>query len=202
MSSPRAWVKLALQRASKWSRVRAGRPAALGDQGGFTLIELTLVIVIIAVFAGLLIPRFRDPGRQELQAQAHRLVMVFKLLRSEAILHETEYRLNYDLDGDRYWITTEDKRANLSNFSTELGPLARETRLGGGRWPITIADVAFPTYGAKVSQGQIYTTFAPDGTIDPTVIHLSNETQTVTLHVDIMSNRLIMTFGYQEPRYN
>lgn len=186
------------------ARGRRGHPrpageSALASETGFTLLELMLVVVIIAVFVGLTIPRIRDPARQELQSQAKRLIMTFRLLRSEAILHEAAYRLNFDLDGQRYWITTADERADLNNVVTEIGSLARESRMPNS---VTIRDVALPDIGVQVAQGEIYTEFYPDGTVYPTVIHLATERETITLHVDLMNNRLLMTPGYHEIRYD
>ncbi|HYD48074.1 MAG TPA: prepilin-type N-terminal cleavage/methylation domain-containing protein [Terriglobales bacterium] len=171
----------------------------LAGAAGFTLLELMLVLVILAVTVGLMIPRFRDRSQQELESHAKRLIMTFRLLRSEAILHEATYRLNYDLDGERYWITTSDRRANLDNLVTELGSLARRTQLPE---LIEIRDVALPMHDVRVNQGEVYTEFYPDGTVDPTVIHLATERTAMTLFVDPMNNRLMMNPGYHEIPYN
>jgi hypothetical protein len=59
-----------------------------------------------------------------------------------------------------------------------------------------------PAVGAKVTQGQISTLFYPDGTVDPTVIHLASNTLAYTLHLNQMNSRLEMTPGYVVPRYS
>ena len=138
---------------------------------GFTLLELSLVLLIIMVVLALTIPRLRDPGRSELAAQAHRLSLTFRLLRSEAALNGYAYRLNYDLDQQRYWVTPHEQGTDLAEFARDAGSLAQGTRLPS---PVGIADVVLPTLAGKIAQGQIYTVFYPDGSIDPTVIHLGN----------------------------
>src|SRR5262245_42518222 len=55
------------------------RASCVSSQAGFTLLELTLVIAIVAVLMGLAIPRLRDTGTTELRSQSHRLAMTFKL---------------------------------------------------------------------------------------------------------------------------
>jgi hypothetical protein len=80
-----------------------------------------------AVFA-LVIPRLRDPGRTELEAQSHHLVLAFRLLRSEAVLNGAAYRLNYDLDQQRYWVSPGDASIDLAQFARDIGALARGTR--------------------------------------------------------------------------
>ena len=94
----------------RWRRRRAGAP--LGNSG-FTLLEIALVLLIMAVVLALALPRLRDPGRAELEAQSHHLVLTFRLLRSEAALNGTAYRLNYDLDQQRYWVTPAEPDADL-----------------------------------------------------------------------------------------
>jgi prepilin-type N-terminal cleavage/methylation domain-containing protein len=166
--------------------------------GGFTLLEITLVLVIMSVVFALVIPRLRDPGRAELEAQSHHLVLTFRLLRSEAVLNGSAYRLNYDLDQQRYWVTPGDASVDLEQFARDIGRLARGTRL---ERPITILDVVLPTLAGKVQQGQIYTVFYPDGSVDPTVIHLANGRDAYTLWLNPMNGRLNMDTGYREVQY-
>lgn len=179
-------------------RTHGRRCGGLGE-GGFTLLELTIVIAILSIMIGISIPSFTDSDRRELQSQGRRLTVMFRLLRSEAILHEASYRLNYDLDAERYWVTSDDPRSNPAQIINELGVLARETTMPSA---IQIGDVGLPEYNAKVNQGMAYTVFYPDGNIDKTVIHLGTETDSVTLYVDPMSNRLLMSPGYHEVPYS
>ena len=146
----------------------------------------------------LVLPRLRDPGRSKLLAQAHRLVLTFKLLRSEAVLSGAAYRLNYDLDQQRYWVTPAEQVVDLAAFARDIGSLARGTNL---ETPIGIMDVVLPTMAGKVAQGQIYTVFYPDGSIDPTVIHLANGKEACTLWLNPMNGGLHMDLGYHEVEY-
>jgi type II secretory pathway pseudopilin PulG len=166
--------------------------------GGFTLLEITLVLIILSVVFTLVIPRLRDPGRAELEAQSQHLVLTFRLLRSEAVLNGSAYQLNYDLDQQRYWVTPGDASVDLAQFAQDIGRLARGTRL---EQPVSILDVVLPTLAGKVEQGQIYTVFYPDGSVDPTVIHLANGRDAYTLWLDPMSGRLNMDTGYREVQY-
>jgi prepilin-type N-terminal cleavage/methylation domain-containing protein len=189
--------------AGRRSRLGAGQwtqwPTTLRlGSGGFTLLEITLVLVIMSVVFALVIPRLRDPGRAELEAQSHHLVLTFRLLRSEAVLNGSAYRLNYDLDQQRYWVTPGDASVDLAQFARDIGTLARGTRL---ERPVAILDVVLPTLAGKVAQGQIYTVFYPDGSVDPTVIHLANGRDAYTLWLNPMTGRLSMDSGYREVQY-
>ena len=150
------------------------------------------------VVLALTIPRLRDPGRSELAAQAHHLALTFRLLRSEAALNGYAYRLNFDLDQQRYWVTPHEPGADLAEFARDAGSLAHGTRLQS---PIGIADIVLPTLAGKVGQGQIYTVFYPDGSVDPTVIHLGNGRDWYTLYLDPMSGRMQTADGYREVDY-
>jgi prepilin-type N-terminal cleavage/methylation domain-containing protein len=179
------------------ARKAATDAARLGERG-FTLLEITLVIVILGVMLGVIVPRLRDPGQAELTAQARRLVMTFRLIRSEAVLHGTPFRLNFDLDEGRYWITSAEGVEGLDDGLGTLGALARGAVL---KSPISFVDVSFPYLGAKVSQGQVYTMFYPDGSIDITVIRLASRTQAYTLYVDPMKMKLVGIEGNRELKF-
>jgi len=165
---------------------------------GFTLLEISLVILIISVVLALTIPRLRDPGRSELLAQCRRLVLTFRLLRSEAVLNGRTYHLNYDLDQQRYWVTIADQSADLAEFARDMGALGRPTQLQN---PVGMTDVVLPTLAGKIAQGQIYTVFYPDGSIDATVIHLASSKEAYTLWLNPMNGRLRMDPGYHEVEY-
>jgi len=157
-----------------------------------------LVLVIMVVVLALALPRLRDPGRSQLLAQSHRLVITFRLLRSEAVLNGYTYRLNYDLDQQRYWVTIADQSADLAQFARDTGALARGSQFES---PVGMTDIVLPTLVGKIAQGQIYTVFYPDGSIDPTVIHLATPREAYTLWLDPMSGRLNMVPGYRDVEY-
>ena len=171
--------------------------AVLRSSAGFTLLEISLVLLIMGVILTLVLPRLRDPGRAELLSQSKRLVNIFKLLRSEAVLNGYAYRLNYDLDAQRYWVTA-DESADLGDFVHELGSLARGTQLTD---PVGFTDIVMPTLAGKVNQGQIYTVFYPDGSVDPTVIHLATPREAYTLWLNPMNGRLNIAVGYHDVEY-
>jgi len=157
------------------------------------------VLIIMTVVFALVIPRLRDPGRTELEAQSHRLALTFRLLRSEAVLNGSAYRLNYDLDQQRYWVTAADNSADLAQFAQDIGNLARGTKLED---PVSMIDVVLPTLAGKIVQGQVYTVFYPDGSVDPTVIHLGNGRDAYTLWLNPMNGRLNADAGYREVQYS
>ena len=87
------------------------------------------------------------------------------------------YRLNYDIDQQRYWVTSADEVDGGGAFEREEGLLARDIVLAP---PIGIADIVLPEVGGKLQEGLGYTHFYPDGYVDLTVVHLDNGREAYT----------------------
>jgi general secretion pathway protein H len=178
-------------------KVASARRGCSLDPGnaGFTLIEIGLVVVIIGVMLGLNIPRFRDNSHYELISHARKLAVTFRFVRNEAILNGRTYRLNYDLNQQRYWVTSAEAVDDLSAFVEETGVLARGVTIPP---PIRLSDVALPMIAGKIMEGVAWTHFYPDGYVDLTVLHIDNGIEAFTLRVDSLTGRVSVTTGYQD----
>lgn len=163
---------------------------------GFTLLEISLVLLIFAVVLTFAIPRLRDPSSQELNSHVRRLATTLRFLRNEAVLNGRVYMLNYDLDQQRYWITSEAAPggAEAPGGEDELGMFSRPVAL-----PNTVAfsDIVFQEVG-KLNQGQMFTRFYPDGYVDPTVVHMDNGRQAYTLTIWPLTGQVSMYDGYRD----
>lgn len=176
-----------------------GVPVRLSDTRGFTLLELSLVLLLLSVMLVVVVPRFRDRDRADLLAQARRLEITFRFLRNQAVLSGAAYRLHFDLDAQRYWVALDEAGAmDLMQFVSEVGSLARGVQLGER---VYLSDVVLPLEGLKVAQGAIFSVFYPDGSVDPVVIHLATAREAYTLWFDPRSQRLRGRAGYWEPSY-
>lgn len=161
-------------------------------EGGFTLIEIGLVLLIIGTIVALVVPRFRDQSLAELQAQTRKLAATFRFLREEAILNGRVYRLNIDLDQQRYFVTEAD--VNEEFVATTSGVLGRDVILPS---TVQIADVDTPLSGGKLYEGVALAHFFPDGFVEPTVVHLQNGQEFYTLYVaNGLSGRAHVSAGY------
>lgn len=168
------------------------RPRA---QAGFTLIELGLVLLIISVVVALVVPRFRDQSHAELIAQTRKLAATFRFLQEEAILNGRVYRLNFDLDQQRYFVTSADADDESGgNFQRESGILARDVALSAN---VQIADINVPMVTGKLYEGIGFTQFYPDGSVEATVVHLDNGQEGYTLYVpQPLTGRAYVASGY------
>jgi prepilin-type N-terminal cleavage/methylation domain-containing protein len=171
----------------------------LRKNGGFTLLEISLVLLLLSVVLVVVVPRFRDRSRAELLAHAHRLELTFRFLRNQAVLSGVAYRLHFDLDQQRYWVALDEPGSmDLLQFASEVGSLARGVSLGDA---VFVSDVSLPLEGIKIAQGGIFTLFYPDGSVDPVIIHLATAREVYTLWFDPRSQRLRGRSGYWEPNY-
>ena len=85
---------------------------------GFTLIELAVVILIIAVIAAAVAPNLdRLSPKYSLRAAARGIASTIEECRSQSIVKGKTYSLVYDLDNQRYWILMPEK---LDEFGEPL----------------------------------------------------------------------------------
>jgi len=180
------------ERANASALLRGGRAT------GFTLIEVTLVLLILSIVLALAIPRLRSKTGMELSAQARRLSNTFRFLRSEAILDGRVYQLRYDLSSERYWATVAPAGDGAMAAKVDIGPLAQPFSLPS---PIGFSDIVLPQSVGKIQDGLAYTNFYPDGSVDLTVIHLDDGNYSYTLYVYPYSGRLRLSQGYQDIDY-
>ena len=140
---------------------------------GYTLIELSVVVLLIGLMLSLAVPRIRDSLlNDDLNATTRQIVGAAREMRNEAVREQVDYLLHLDLTQHGFWTysadTTAEKRAEL--------------RKGAVRFPdgIRIADVRQPAEARK-TEGEVVIRFFSKGYVAPTVVHLVKEDRAVTL---------------------
>lgn len=90
-------------------------------RSGFTLIELCLVLLIVAIVMAVVAPSLRNflYGRQADNAVT-RLLALTRHARSQAITHGRVYRLNVDESTGGFWVDTQ-QGAEFKQLGTEFG---------------------------------------------------------------------------------
>ena len=160
---------------------------------GFTLIELSLVIFIVGLLLLVAVPRLGSLGGVRLETSAKRLAALARYLHAEAALRSRVYRLNYDLDQRRYWVSVLAASAGSAEFVADTAMLTRPVALPQS---IRFAEVQVPQIG-RVSSGQVYTHFYPHGDTDPTIIHLQGrEAESMTILIPPMGGNPEVVRGY------
>jgi prepilin-type N-terminal cleavage/methylation domain-containing protein len=161
---------------------------------GFTLIELTIVIVILGVMLSLIIPRLGELGDANLKRSARHLSGMIRFLHDESLSKKDTYRLRFDISEGRYWtekwtlLNLSDKTAEYKRFSSEM---AADGSLSG---QTTFRDVKVASH-----PDDPYIEFSPEGWVEHALIHLRDgEGRDFTLVVNPLTGSAEFRDGYIE----
>jgi general secretion pathway protein H len=160
---------------------------------GFTLIELTMVILIIGILLAFSIPRVGHLTGRNLNIGCRRLSGTVKYLFHRATVTRTIYRLNYDIKANQYWVTY--RNENLE-FVKDSSTLTRKTRLPKD---VSFEDIVIIGRG-KFQEGEIQTHFFPKGWVEETLVHLRDARgRQASVHILPLSARIRIYEEYVEP---
>ena len=144
------------------------------DKRGYTLIELIVVVLLIGLVLTLTAPRLRNALLTDnLKGTARKMIGIINNLRNEAIREQMDYTLNFDMNVNRFWISS---RA----MTDEERTVAREE---GFNLPVDIhIDDVWVKGEGKIVEGEIGIRFIRRGYTEQSAIHLSSEDgRTLTL---------------------
>ncbi len=171
-------------------------PSALRppDFGGFTLIELAIVLVVIGVLLSLVVPKLADIDNANLKRSARHLTGMIRFLRDESQAKKTVYRLRFDIPGGRYWAEAlRETSDNSVEFMRATSAIGGEGSLSGRT---TFRDV---TVGGHPDDP--YILFTPDGWVEHSLIHLKDgEDRDFTLLVEPLMGNTELRTGYVEEK--
>lgn len=168
--------------------------SAIRNRAGFTLIELSVIIVILGVMLTLIIPRLGELGEANLKRSARHLTGMIRFLRDESQARKAVYRLRFDIQAGQYWaeVMTQanEKTMEFRRLQSEMGS---EGSLSGNT---TFRDV-------KVSShpDDPYISFTPDGWVENALIHLKDSNdRPFTLIVKPLTGDTELREGYLEEK--
>ncbi|MEW6683219.1 MAG: prepilin-type N-terminal cleavage/methylation domain-containing protein [Nitrospirota bacterium] len=159
-------------------------------QGGFTLIEISIVVFILALVALLVTPKLHRFAGGDARSASRELAGFVAALEQEAVASHTIHRLYYDLEADEYWVTT---LVPVGGVLEEGAPVGTKRRLPSD---VQFEDVATAHQGL-VTSGTAFTQFFPSGAVTRTTIHLRDEDDAkYSLSVNPITGRVVVTDGY------
>jgi prepilin-type N-terminal cleavage/methylation domain-containing protein len=143
------------------------------NKRGYTLIELSVVVLLIGVMLLIAVPRVWDTLlNDDLKAVTRRLINSARELRYESVREQTDYILHIDMEHPGFWSypadTTAEKRAEL--------------RKGAFRLPegIRILGVR-QAHEARKTEGEAFIRFFRQGYASPVVVHLAKDDRVFTV---------------------
>ena len=153
---------------------------------GFTLLELLLVMIIVAVAMGI-----AAPGLGLFTASRHifntsaRFVALADYARTQSVSEGRTYRLNIDREKGAYWLTAEDE-GGFGRLATDMGKdflLPEGVRIESVEFTSEVEEVSVP--GLRIpgrqyeeitgEDGQEYVSFSPEGYAMPALLRLSDK---------------------------
>ena len=129
---------------------------------GFTLIELVLVLAIIAVCAAVVAPSLAGFTRgRVLPNTAAQFAATARWCRSQAISEGVTYRLNFDADAGKWWVT----KGEGTVFKQVTDELGKEYPLPEGL--VIKTDL-------QSAEDGLYASFDPAGRTQPAMFRLES----------------------------
>ncbi|MEW6441484.1 MAG: prepilin-type N-terminal cleavage/methylation domain-containing protein [bacterium] len=151
---------------------------------GLTLIELTMVLLVMAVIASFSVPRLMMITEVNLRTSARNLTETLGLLSSLAITHSRPYGILYDLDKQRYCYVPAREDPETGGwhlvFADEKDETVSDPLVATRCFPLKdgvyFKDIETPEAAeAKQEKGRLTHSFSPRGIAESLVIHLGDK---------------------------
>lgn len=170
---------------------------AVKRRGGFTLIELIIVMIVIFTLSTIVAPRFSDffPGLQ-VRKSTESLLAWARKARADAAVTGTRQRLLLDSANKKYWIEVEARPIKEpGKFTALTGAWIPETLPGA----VTFESIE----GAETDPSNSalrYVEFRPDGTSSEATVTLVNDNgDRQTLRVEGATSKVYIQQAAERP---
>lgn len=159
--------------------------------GGFTLIELAVVLVILSVTAMLIMPRLFPADNAALKNSARTLASTLRYLQDRAIATRSNYNLKFQFpDGAIALNTVSDTGEEGAVGDSAL----RERILAEG---VSVEDVVLNTLG-RVNDGEVVVRVGMAGLQELLTVHLKSRSGAYTVIAYPVSGKVRIEEGYRE----
>ena len=100
----------------------SGLAPPLWRRAGFTLTELILVVLIIAILVGISMPLFRRQFSDlELRNSCYNIAKLTSLAQQKAIGESKFFRINFDFEKRKYWLMASGDLGKFKRLKTRYG---------------------------------------------------------------------------------
>lgn len=144
----------------------------------FTLVELVVVMILVAVLAGMAIPRLAGSAAStRLKEQANALLTSARYAREYAVTHCCDCRLVIDTAANQFALQRQEIDTSGTEQFVSIG-------LGWGRPVVLTGGVRFGRVRIEPAGGRTqdgWVTFRPDGQTDATIVEITDGRKTYSL---------------------
>ena len=147
-------------------------PASLRQ--GFTLMEIIVVVIIIAIMMGVAFPTMRDMAENNrLRSSVREMMSLMKYARSEAVFNNRTTEIFIDTEKREFWLDlrTPDPKTGKYDPKAPKATMERKRQLEDKIW-VKGANVLDQNI---LDNGVVAVDFFPDGTASPALITLALE---------------------------
>ena len=161
------------------------------ESGGFTLIELAVVLVILSITAMLVMPRLFPGDDAALRSSARTLASTIRYLQDRAIATRSNFNLKFQFpDGTIAVNTVSDTGEEGAAGEGAL----RDRLLADG---VSVEDVILTTLG-RVNEGEVIVRVGMAGLQELLTVHLKSRSGTYTVIAYPVSGKVRIEEGYRD----
>lgn len=157
---------------------------------GFTLVELTVVLFIIALTVSITLPLLGKVGNADLHTAGRRLAGTIKYLYNEAVLEKTTYRLVFDIEHGVYRAERQKETGEWSQLPDRMG----ERQLPGS---VAIKRISINGRGSFTT-GEVTMQIYPVGWLDETALFLQDGKYQQTLRISALTGTTEFYDGFRD----
>jgi prepilin-type N-terminal cleavage/methylation domain-containing protein len=168
----------------KCQRIARDRPVRrdVPDAGGFTLVELAVVILLISITLVFAVPRLPELPLIDSSAKTARwIILNVRNLKERAVREQRQFTLHVGIDRRHFWVTHEAMSAEERAQAEENG-----YRLPAG---MRVADVEYPDRSRMVS-GQAEIAFYRKGYSDHVMLHIADGQDRMSFQIEPFLSRV------------
>jgi len=168
---------------------------AIRERSGFTLLEIIVVMLIMAIAMGIALPRFQAFLGSRVKSDMRALVGTVELAFFLATSQKKPVRINFDVSASQFWLSILQITDPVKNVGEFIDLNTRRSELSSG---VVFTDISV-AHAGKVDEGEVFELCMPQGYCEPTVIHLRDDYgHEYTLRVKPLTGEVSIYQGYRD----
>lgn len=168
-------------------------------EAAFTLLELLVVCFLISIMLLVSVPALRDTFLTDpLKSTTRKIIGTVRSLRGEAIRSRQSFILSFDLDHKRIKYKKDiEQKINQQDLDEKKNPVETDTTVVDLPSSVQIMDVWTKSDG-KQTQGTVDLWISPQGYMDMTVVHITDDNETLSIFFSPFLASIKVVGGYAD----